>query len=111
MLGRKIAWVNWEEVCRPREHGGLGIKNIVLFNVPLRKWRWRMMTEKESLGCLILKSKYGDMYACMMSCKRISNSNSIWWRDLVEVCEERQVDAWFDKNIEWKLGDGRRLSF
>ena len=43
--------------------------------------------------------------------KRISNSNSIWWRDLVEVWEERQVDAWFDKNIEWKLGDGRRLSF
>jgi len=38
---RKIAWVKWENLCKPREEGGLGLKhieNIVL----LAKWKWRL---------------------------------------------------------------------
>lgn len=36
---KKIAWVRWEEVCARKERGGLGVKNILLFNgALLGKW-------------------------------------------------------------------------
>ena len=38
--------------------------------------------------------------------RRVSNLNSIWWSGLVEICDERREESWFDN---WKLGDGRRL--
>nr|KYP73297.1 Putative ribonuclease H protein At1g65750 family [Cajanus cajan] len=37
---RKIAWVAWQEVCRGKEHGGLGILDLRAFNLALlKKWR------------------------------------------------------------------------
>ncbi|KAH1193918.1 putative ribonuclease H protein [Glycine max] len=30
--GKKIAWISWQQVCAPREKGGLGIKDIKAFN-------------------------------------------------------------------------------
>lgn len=37
---KKIAWVRWEEVCARKDRGGLGVKNILLFNgALLGKWR------------------------------------------------------------------------
>lgn len=28
----KIAWVKWKTICRPKEEGGLGVKELGLFN-------------------------------------------------------------------------------
>lgn len=45
-----IAWVSWENVCRPKEVRGLGIKYIGRFNSALLcKWRWRMIKEGSTL--------------------------------------------------------------
>ncbi|KHN03159.1 Putative ribonuclease H protein, partial [Glycine soja] len=30
--GKKIAWISWQQVCAPKEKGGLGIKDIKVFN-------------------------------------------------------------------------------
>ncbi|KAL2993247.1 hypothetical protein AAZX31_10G099100 [Glycine max] len=39
----KIAWIKWETVCLPEEKGGLGIKDINMFNLALiDKWRWNL---------------------------------------------------------------------
>lgn len=36
---KKIVWLRWEEVCRPKKEGGLGIKDLNLFNWALLcKW-------------------------------------------------------------------------
>ncbi|KHN39397.1 Putative ribonuclease H protein, partial [Glycine soja] len=32
---KKIAWVNWNKICLPKEFGGLGIKDIKKFNAAL----------------------------------------------------------------------------
>ena len=41
--GRKIAQVKQATLCKPKEKGGLGIKNIKLFNETfLTKWKWRL---------------------------------------------------------------------
>ena len=31
----KIAWVKWENLRKPKSEGGIGIKNIILFNKAL----------------------------------------------------------------------------
>jgi len=39
-LGRKIAWISWDNICKPKLEGGLGIKHIDKFNnALLGKWR------------------------------------------------------------------------
>jgi len=41
---RSIPWVSWENICKPFEEGGLGIKDIRKFNFALMvKWKWRLM--------------------------------------------------------------------
>jgi len=43
---RPIAWVSWEMVCKPKEEGGIGIRDIRKFNYALlAKWRWRFLIE------------------------------------------------------------------
>jgi len=39
-----ISWVSWKVLCKPREEGGLGLRDIRMFNSTLlTKWRWRLM--------------------------------------------------------------------
>lgn len=48
---RKVAWVKWDVVCRSKENGGLGIKNLEFFNLSslLGKWAWRLLCENNAL--------------------------------------------------------------
>lgn len=79
---RKIASVKWDVVCRPREQGELGVKNIKLFNrALLGKWRWRLLREERLLWSLVLKSKYGELVKMLV--RKVSNLDSIWWRHVV----------------------------
>nr|KYP39935.1 hypothetical protein KK1_038743 [Cajanus cajan] len=35
----KISWISWDKVTRPKRQGGLGVKNITMFNIALlAKW-------------------------------------------------------------------------
>lgn len=53
--GRKIAWVRWSRVCLPKESGGLGIRNMEIFNIVLLgKWKWRMLADKNSVWSVFL---------------------------------------------------------
>ena len=57
---KHISWVSWENVCKPKEEGGLGIKDIRRFNCALlAKWKCRMLTEEKGKWKDILLSKYG----------------------------------------------------
>lgn len=47
---KKMAWVKWELICTPKSRGGLGIKNLVAFNLALlMKWRWRLLLDDDNL--------------------------------------------------------------
>ncbi|GKV09634.1 hypothetical protein SLEP1_g21105 [Rubroshorea leprosula] len=48
--GRNIAWIKWDVICKYREAGGLGVRNVESFNKALLgKWKWRVLREKEEL--------------------------------------------------------------
>lgn len=61
----KISWVSWSDVCKNKNIGGLGIRDLGSFNIVLiRKWMWRLINEPNSIWVTVLKSKYGEVPGC-----------------------------------------------
>jgi len=53
-------WVCWDEICRPKEDGGLGIRSIRSMNEALKtKWLWRFASKDDALWKRVIVSKYG----------------------------------------------------
>jgi len=47
---RGFHWVSWNEICCPREDGGLGIRPLRTMNEVLKtKWLWRFAIEDDAL--------------------------------------------------------------
>jgi len=85
---RFIPWVSWDKICKSNEEGGLGIKDIRKFNYALMaKWKWRMMSDEKGKWKDILDSKYIVVFS--NNNVRL-NCQSWWWRDLLNICRERE---------------------
>jgi len=47
-------------VCQPKGQGGIGIKDVNMFNIALlARWRWDIFQLMGALWYIILESKYG----------------------------------------------------
>jgi hypothetical protein len=105
---KKIQWVKWDKVCNSKEIGGLGVRDLRVFNIALLgKWWWRIRNEKESLWYKVLEQKYGNSLEERNKCR------SSWWRDLIPIKEiqgRRGVD-WFEENIRREVGDKKNTFF
>ena len=56
---KKLHWIRWEKLMRPKGEGGLGFKDIYTFNLAmLARQGWWLVQNKESLCCRILGAKY-----------------------------------------------------
>jgi len=56
---KDLHWVNWGEVCRPKHHGGLGIRPLRQMNEALKiKWLWRFAKEEDALWRNVVVAKY-----------------------------------------------------
>ena len=57
----KYHLVSWDQVCEPLCYGGLGVRNLVLYNQALLgKWLWRYAREKEAVWRKLLISSMVD---------------------------------------------------
>lgn len=110
---RKIAWVKWEVVCREKNEGGLGVKDLRVFNASLLgKWAWKLLSsEGKSLWEKVLSSKYGNFSRCVedwINGKLRDKMWSSWWRDLVSLVGRSR---WFRDGLVRKIGDGMGTRF
>ncbi|GAU17784.1 hypothetical protein TSUD_171730 [Trifolium subterraneum] len=99
-LGRKIAWVRWDKVCRPKSDGGLGIRDLRVVNLALLgKWRWRLISREQGIWRDIISARYGLLYPSPHFGGRPSGSS-------VEVGSD-----WFSKGVLKRVGDEGSSSF
>ncbi|GKV32830.1 hypothetical protein SLEP1_g41400 [Rubroshorea leprosula] len=112
--GRKINWVSWERVCKNKEWGGLGVKDIRSFNLALiGKWWGHLASKDEGLWRRVIEGKYSEGKGNWMDWVRDGRGmGSLWWRD---VCNLNNRDGenvgWLEDGFRLRIGEGKGVSF
>ena len=102
--GRKIAWISWDNICKEKEVGGLGIRRIEHFNKALlAKWLWRLGSTKYGLWKEVLESRYGLRWLSNSYVPKQNRFTSRWWVDLFKASISDQGINWFNQNMVWKV--------
>lgn len=105
--GKSIPWVSWVDVCRKKQEGGLGIKDLRVFNKALfGKWSARFLSNPCSLWAKVLHLKYKKLETGSLRERECRVSG--WWRDL---CEYGEFGQGLTEEFEKIIGNGVDTSF
>ncbi|XP_048499711.1 uncharacterized protein LOC104890046 isoform X5 [Beta vulgaris subsp. vulgaris] len=116
---RKMHWKNWADMCTLKCLGGMGFKDLAVFNdALLGRQAWRLIHHPNSLLGRVMKAKYYkncefiDSYlghSCSFSWKSIWSSKALikegcLWR----IGDGKDVDIW---GMPWVMDDeGRHIT-
>ncbi|XP_020262542.1 uncharacterized protein LOC109838519 [Asparagus officinalis] len=95
---------NWKTVCLSKFEGGLGVKDLKIFNnALLSKWLWKCL-DRDSLTRTLLHQLYirRDSQLQSSSC---SSANSKFWNDIISIKDL------FLHLLQWSLGSGDKIRF
>lgn len=99
---KKMCWVAWNKMAKPKQFGGLGFKDINNFNdALLAKLSWRILTNPQCLLAKILAGKYHKHSSFLDS--SVPNSSSHGWRSL---CIGKDL---LKKKLGWVIGNGESI--
>jgi hypothetical protein len=92
--------MSWEKMGRSKYGGGMGFRDIVLFNkVMLAKQGWIILQNPTSLTAQIFKAKYyprGDFMGAAIGNQPLYAWRSIW-----------QARELLSQGLVWRVGDGK----
>jgi hypothetical protein len=99
----KIHWKARKDLLKPKFSGGLGFRDMHLFNLAmLAKQGWRLHTNPTSLLSQCLKAKYYPHSDVLQS--QIGNRPSYTWRSIHQA-------IWaLNKGSCWKIGTGDKIN-
>ena len=79
---RSMHWMSWEALAQPKIRGGMGFRDLELFNIALLgKHGWRLMTEPNSLCARVLKGRYSPNCDFMQA--TVPCFSSAMWRAII----------------------------
>jgi hypothetical protein len=110
---KKVSWVSWDQICLPKDQGGLGVKNLEMFNrALLSKWLWRCLSESDVAWADLIRYRYGPLHSKILTdtSPLVNKNDSLWWRDLLSIGTVGGVD-WFRSNVRSCVGNGCNIGF
>jgi hypothetical protein len=99
---RKAHWIAWDKLLRSKDQGGLGFKDLRLFNQALlARQAWRLIQFPDSLCAQLLKAKYypnGNLIDTVFT----GNASSTW------LAIEHGLQL-LKKGVLWRVGNGTKI--
>ena len=100
---KKMAWISWDRMAKPKSVGGLGMRDFLKFNKALlAKISWRLLDKPDCLLGKILKGKYLPESHILLVEEASSISHG--WRSIL-IGRNLLL-----KNLGWAVGDGLSIN-
>ncbi|KAK5786023.1 hypothetical protein PVK06_040648 [Gossypium arboreum] len=101
--GRFWTMIPCKTLCKPKGMGGLGIRDVKLFNLALLgRQVWRLLNNTDSLCFKVLSSKYfpdGNIFHA----KKVDKA-SFTWSSIAKAVEA------FQDGFGWQVGNGEKIN-
>jgi hypothetical protein len=110
-MKKMICWVKWEDICKPKVDGGLGIRVLRLMNLRLLvKWRWKLLYDGNEVWKKVIVVKYGGHASGNTRLETSLGGQlcSSCWKDL---CRLDEGVGWFNLVVRKKLVCGNSIKF
>ncbi|GFZ14619.1 hypothetical protein Acr_24g0008090 [Actinidia rufa] len=92
--------------CLPKKGGGLGIRDLGLFNKALLgKWIWRFALGEDKMWCRVIKGKYGCERGDWRTKDIAQPHGTGLWKGIMKVWGD------FYPQVKYQLGNGSRIRF
>ena len=99
---RKVHWDKWEDMCQHKDQGGMGFKDLTMFNeAMLTKLAWRLLHDDNSLFYKVFKARFFPRGTILEA--KDSSSASYAWKSILKG---REVIL---KGAQWRVGDGQQI--
>jgi len=83
-INRGIHWLSWEKLSMQKVHGGMGFKDLSMFNLAMfRKQGWKFMTEPNTLVSRIFRARYFPH--CIYMIATLGHNPRYVWRSILKA--------------------------
>lgn len=98
-----VSLVGWNQICKPKTEGGLGLKRLGEMNEAfMLKLGWGLVSKTDDLWVRVLRGKY---LQTRDNENMIPNQGSRLWRHICKLWPLIQ------RSIRFRLGDGKTANF
>ena len=99
---QKIFWVSWDKLCKSKDAGGMGFRDLKAFNLALlAKQGWRLLQNTNSLFHHVFQAKYFASRSFLEA--QLSKRPSFAWQSIM-VAKSMVEDG-----IRWSIGNGDKV--
>jgi hypothetical protein len=98
----RIHWMSWERLGISKKNGGMGFRDLHLFNQALlAKQCWRLLKNEDSIVSKIMKGKYYPRSSILEA--PCGNRPSYAWRSIQGSC------GLLKEGLIWRIGNGNKV--
>jgi hypothetical protein len=98
----KCHWVSWETMTKSKNDGGMGFRDLHMFNLAmLARQSWRLLQNPDSLCCVVLKALYFPESSILEAAPK--QGMSYTWRSIL-----RGLDL-LKEGVVWRVGSGEHI--